>query len=85
MPNFCMALRLFFSDLLCLLREDVPSSAMRDDCQPLEITFTRCGAAKQGIGYQGCLDTHKLVKVPAACGRLPTCIVVSPLFNAAEV
>ena len=27
MPSFCIALRLFFSDLLCLLREDVPSSA----------------------------------------------------------
>lgn len=26
MPSFCMALRLFFSDLLCLLREEVPSS-----------------------------------------------------------
>lgn len=31
MPSFCMALRLFFSDLLCLLREEVPSSVHATD------------------------------------------------------
>jgi hypothetical protein len=42
MPSFCMALRLFFSDRLCLLLEGVPSSASASGA-PSDATDARGG------------------------------------------